>query len=124
MKAEYKLGKFGMVSIESPKSLAICFEVVAIWSSNPDQATLGRLCAGAIGLSTESNPILPSYRPERDKLLEYGYRCLERLLERGVTVGQIYEVGLIALMKCTEKLPNEEEVEKIENFISTPKGDI
>jgi len=121
MKAQYTLGKFGQVSLESPQSLAVCFEVVAVWSGNPDQATLGRLCSAAIGLSTESSPILPSYRPERDKLLEYGYRCLERLLERGVTVGQIYEVGLIALMKCTEKLPKEEEVEEIVNFSNTPK---
>jgi len=119
-----QLGKFGTIEITPPKSLAISFEIISVWSSNPDQATLGRLCASAIGICTESKPFLPSYRPERDKILDYGFRCLERLLEKGITASQIYNVGLECLMLCSDKLPNEEEITDIENFSSSRDSDI
>lgn len=119
-----QLGKIGEIHVEPPSSLAICFEIISVWSSNPDHATLGRLCACAIGICTESKPFLPSYRPERDKLLEYGFRVLERLLERGVTASQIYNVGLECLMLCSAKLPSEEEITNIENFSSSRDSDI
>ena len=50
-------------------------------------------------------------------------KLLEKLLERGVTASQIYNIGLECLMLCSAKLPSEEEITNIENFSSSRDSD-
>jgi hypothetical protein len=117
------LGKFGEIQFESPDSMATCFEIVTLLSTNPDSATLSRLCSCAIGICSDKEAILPSYRPLKEKPLEYGYRILERLLERGCNANHIFDIGMSCIMMMSEKIPSEEGVKENINFSNSQESD-
>lgn len=116
-----KLG--GRRSIKSP-SLAICFEFVSVWSTNTDMSTTARLSAGSIGVCLDHLAILPKYKPSIHKPSNYGHLILDRLLEKGITPGEIFEEGTKCLSLMASKIPTQEAVEEKVNFSNAPNGDI
>ena len=119
-----KLGSWGDLKAEAPQSLATCFEFVSLWAGEEDHATIGRLCAGALGLYLDAHKRLPKYRPLKQKPLEYGYLCLNRLLENGIPPNSIFEAGSLCLIDMAAKIPTEKEVEERENFSASHQGEI
>lgn len=115
------LGKLGKVQFLQPRSLAVAFEIVTLWAGHKDQATLSRLCAAAIGVCVDHEGKLPAYNPSREKVIDYGFRILERLLEANVNGVQIFEHGTVCLTLLAQNLPTEEQVEETVNF-STVNG--
>lgn len=111
----------GLIDIQSP-NLATCFEFVSLWSTRgEDTAELGRLCAGAIGVCIDHAAKLPKYNPAKHRPSEYGHICLDRLLNRGVSPGQVYEEGIKCLSLMTSKIPSQKEVDEKVNF-TTPEN--
>jgi hypothetical protein len=110
------LKKLGNVEPQTPASLATCLDFVSMWGSEPDRATLGRLCAGAIGICTDHAAILPKYKPMDHTPSGYGYIIMERLLAAGVTPGDIYTHGTECLVSMAKLIPTEAEVENKANF--------
>tara|TARA_E500000178_G_C17016207_1_gene753102 strand:+ start:1468 stop:1845 length:378 start_codon:yes stop_codon:yes gene_type:complete len=108
-------GEIGLVS----PSLATCFEFVSLWTTESDNAQLARLCSGALGVCLDHTMKLPKYRPGSSNPREYGHKCLEKLLESGVTASIIYEQGVTALSFMATKIPTESEVEEKANFSSS-----
>ena len=49
--------------------------------------------------------------------LDYGYRCLEELLQAGCTPATIYQAGSECLALMAAKIPSEDEVKEAENFL-------
>lgn len=113
-------GEIGLVS----PSLATCFEFVSLWTTESDNAQLARLCSGALGVCLDHTKKLPKYRPGSSNPREYGHKCLEKLLESGVTASIIYEQGVTALSFMATKIPTESEVEEKANFSSSQDPDI
>ena len=111
-----KLGKLGEVEFIQPRSLAIGFEIVTLWAGHKDQATLSRICAAAIGVCVDHEGKLPAYNPNREKIIDYGFRILDRLLEAGVNGVQIFEQGTVCLTLLAQNLPSEEDVNQAVNF--------
>ena len=117
------LKKLGELQTERP-NLASCMEYVTLWISNADNpAILARICAGAIGLAIDKTAKLPKYRAGIHKPLEYGYICLDRLLEAGITSNVIYEEGTKCLTFFADALPKEEEVQDKMAFLAQKKED-
>lgn len=111
-----QLGKLGEKPIHPP-GLGSCLEFVTLWATHgTDPGLLARICSGAIGLCTDKAAILPKYRPSVHKPLDYGYICMERLLEKGITSSVIYSSGSNCLMLMSKQLPVEEEVEETMGF--------
>ena len=50
---------------------------------------------------------------------EYGYRCLEKLLDAGITPKTIYEQGGKLLAHLATLIPQDEEVTEAENFTAS-----
>lgn len=113
----------GEIDLVSP-SLATCFEFVSLWTSESDNAQLARLCSGALGACLDHTRKLPKYRAGSSNPREYGHKCLERLLETGVTASTIYEEGVKALSFMATKIPTEAEVDEKANFSSSQDPDI
>lgn len=116
------LGKPRQATI--PQSLATCLEVTLVWGAcSDDTPSLLRLCSAAIGICTDSLAILPSYKPDKDKILSYGYKVLEKLLELGVDASLIFEDGTKLLTEMAKKLPQKKQVEESKDFLaSTEEG--
>ena len=110
------LGPFGQYDTTKPESLAICFEFTSLWAGQTDSALIARLCAGAIGIYLDTKAILPKYRPFDQKPLEYGHKCLDRLLQRGVPPRRIYDAGAKCLADMAIQIPTEQEVKEQANF--------
>ena len=110
------LGNWGKMEGEAPNSLATAFEFVTLWAGENDNSTIGRLCAGALGIYLDKTRKLPKYNPAKNKPLEYGFTCLDRLLAAGIVPVAIYEAGAICLADMATKIPSEEEVVEVENF--------
>ena len=105
--------------------LATCFEFVSLWSTNSsDTAELGRLCAGAIGVSIDHLARLPKYKPQVHKPSSYGHICLGRMLELNITPSQIYQEGIKCLTVMTSKIPTADEVKEKVNFSTKDDPDI
>ena len=115
-----KLG--GEKQIVSP-SLATCFEFVSIWSTNADMSITSRLCAGALGVCLDHLAILPKYKPSVHRPSGYGHLILDRLLQTGVSPGEIFEQGTKCLSFMASKIPTEEAVEEKVNFTPPQNGD-
>lgn len=115
------LGKLGQVDFQKPQSLAIGFEIVTLWAGHKDQATLARLCAAAVGVCSDHAQILPAYNPMREKIIDYGFRILDRLLQAGVSGVEIFEHGTVCLAMLAESLPSQEEVDEAVNFTTPPE---
>ena len=114
-----RLAKKGDVELSAPHSLATCMQFTALWAGDLDRARLSQLCAGAIGVCCGS---MPRYIPSNSAPLDYGYQCLEELLQAGCTPTVIYQVGSECLALMAAKIPSEDEVTEAENF-SKPDQD-
>jgi hypothetical protein len=114
-----RLAKKGDVELSAPHSLATCMQFTALWAGDLDRARLSQLCAGAIGVCCGS---MPRYIPSNSAPLDYGYQCLEELLQAGCTPTVIYQVGSDCLALMAAKIPSEDEVTEAENF-SKPDQD-
>lgn len=111
-----KLSQWGDIAPDKPR-LATAFEFVSLWAqAENDIAALGRLCAGAIGVCIDKHHKLPAYKPQIMTPNEYGYKCLDRLLENGFDSKAIYEEGTKALTFLAEVLPRNKEIEQAQNF--------
>jgi len=110
---ETKLGKFEQVKFTPPYSLAVCLQFTALWAGEQDRSDLAQLCAGAIGVSCEQ---LPRYAPSSSKPLDYGYMCMDLLLNAKVTPAQIYDIGSKCLANMAERLPTEDDATEAVNF--------
>lgn len=113
---QYQLGKLGETGVARPTSLATCLDFVSIWASEPNRAVLGRICAGAIGVCSQSNR-LPSYRPANGDPVGYGHVIMERLLEANVSPSEIYEIGAKCLTMMASAIPTKNEVETTADFL-------
>lgn len=109
-----RLAKKGDVELSAPHSLATCMQFTALWAGDLDRARLSQLCAGAIGVCCGS---MPRYIPSNSAPLDYGYQCLEDLLQAGCTPTVIYQVGSDCLALMAAKIPSEDEVTEAENFM-------
>lgn len=107
--------KIEEVQFKKPRSLGVCMQFVALWAGSLDRAELVQLCAGAIGVCSNITGI-PHYRPSQGKPLDYGFACMEYLLEQGITATHIYEKGRECLVLMSSSLPSDEEVEDTANF--------
>ena len=116
-----EIGRGGKMEPIPPKSLAGAVECVSLWAGDNDHATVGRLCAGALGVFLDSTKKLPKYNPLKEQPLEYGHRCLDRLLSAGIVPVRIYEEGAKCLAEMARLIPSEQEVSAAENF--TPLAD-
>lgn len=110
------LKKLGSHETITPKSLATCLDFVSVWGANPNRAQLGRLCAAAVGVCVDHSAILPKYKVSSADPLAYGHTIMDRLLEAGVTPGEIYDHGSQLLLAMAQQLPTEDEVEDLANF--------
>jgi hypothetical protein len=110
------LNKLGEHEIQVPSSLATCLDFISIWGSEPNRAQLGRLCASAIAVGIDHSKVLPSYPVTTGDPVKFGHKIMDRLLESGVTPGQVYEYGTMVLMEMMKAIPSEQEVEDQANF--------
>ena len=118
-----ELRKLGNIEAKKP-SLGICFEYVTLWSSaEGDPALLSRICAGAIGVTIDHAARLPKYRPAIMTAQEYGYNCLNRLLENGAGSTTIFKEGSKALAIMASALPQDENTEKEADFLDSQVED-
>tara|TARA_R100000406_G_scaffold68216_1_gene48610 strand:- start:2571 stop:2939 length:369 start_codon:yes stop_codon:yes gene_type:complete len=116
-----KIGKFEK-DIEPEFELATCLEFTLIWADSiDDSANLIRINAAAIGIALDSYSILPQYKPEKDKILGYGRKILQRLLEKNVTPKDIYSSGTEILTSMSKQLPNQETIDEKKDFFHSPK---
>ena len=119
-----QIGKF-QKDIEPNISIATCLEFVLIWgSASDDSASLLRVHASAIGVALEDYALLPSYKPERDKILVYGYKCLDRLLSQNVSTDEIYSSGAKILSMMLDRILKQKEVKEKEDFFCSPEEEI
>ena len=118
---EIKLGKFEK-DVKYNCDLATALEFVLCWGeSSEDTIQLLRLNAAAIGVALDSFAILPRYRPEKDKIFVYGFKVLERLLEKKVSSQEIYQAGSIVLTEMLKHIPQRDKVEEKEDFFCSPE---
>lgn len=111
-----KIAKFDK-DIEPNVNTATCLEFVLSWGAvSDDTASLLRVHAAAIGVVMDEYNLLPAYKPERDKILIYGYKCLNRLLDQKVQTDEIYAAGGVALSYMLERIPKQEKVKEKEDF--------
>tara|TARA_Y100001973_G_C5188660_1_gene329472 strand:- start:1069 stop:1437 length:369 start_codon:yes stop_codon:yes gene_type:complete len=120
---DVQLGKWGKLSGQPPKSLAIAFEFVTNWAGEENTAKICRLCAAAIGVYLDHLQKLPRYRATKETPSEYGYRCLEKMLAAGIPPKIIYEQGALLLAKMSTLIPQDEEVIEAENFTASDQGE-
>jgi len=110
------LKKLGEHEVVLPKSIAVCLDFVSIWGSEPNRAQLGRLCAAAIAVGVDHAKCLPAYPIATGDPITFGFKCLDRLLDAGMTPGSIYEQGSAVLAEMMKNIPTEKDVEDTANF--------
>lgn len=110
------LRKLGEHEIHMPKSLATCVDFVSIWGSEPNRAQLGRLCAAAIAVGVDHARILPAYKIASGDPILFGHKVMDRLLDSGVPLSEIYDMGSQVLLQMMKAIPTEEDVENTANF--------
>ena len=110
------LKKLGKHEVHIPKSLATCVDFVSIWGSDPNRAQLGRLCAAAIAVGVDHSKVLPAYKISTGDPILFGHKIMDRLLEAGVTLSSIYELGSQVLVLMMQAIPKEQDVEDTANF--------
>lgn len=110
------LKKLGEHEIQVPSSLATCLDFVSVWGSNPNKAQLGRICASAIAVGVDHAKVLPAYPVTTGDPVRFGHKVLDRLLEAGMTPGNVYESGTLVLVEMLKLIPTEQEVEDQANF--------
>ena len=116
MTIEIKLGKYTK-NVLLNADLATCLEFTLVWADLADNpAGLVRMCSAAIGVILDADSMLPKYRADKDSILKYGRKVLERLLEKNVPVQDIYNSGSAVLIAMSEKVPNQQVVEDTKDF--------
>lgn len=111
-----KLGDYSKES-ELATDIATCLEFTLVWGDvSEDPAALVRMCAAGIGVFLDSESMLPKYRPDNTKILSYGRKVLERLLEKQVPVQDIYDSGSAILIAMSNKIPSMKAVEDKQDF--------
>ena len=110
------LKKLGEHEVVLPKSIAVQLDFVSIWGSEPNRAQLGRLCAAAIAVAVDHARCLPAYPVATGDPITYGFKCLDRLLDAGMTPAAIYEQGSAVLVEMMKNIPTEKDVEDTANF--------
>lgn len=110
------LKKLGCHDVVMPKSLAVCLDFVSIWGSEPNRAQLGRLCSAAIAVGVDHAKVLPAYPITSGDPIKFGFKVMERLLDAGMTPGEIYEMGSNILVEMMKMIPSESKVEDQTNF--------
>ena len=103
-------------TVATVSSFAAALDIISIWSTNPNRAQIGRLCAAAIGATCEAFQ-LPPYKLSQADPISYGGRCLDILLRRGVSAPEIYENGTNLLIFISEQLPQQKEIEQVKKNI-------
>ncbi len=116
------LGKLGTHETRIPNSIATCLDFVSIWGSDPNRAQLGRLCASAIAVAVDHARILPAYPVHSGDPVKFGHKILDRLLDAGVSPGQVYDMGSEILLEMMRQIPTEREVEEVANFTPPEEG--
>ena len=115
-----KLGNFNK-EIEPKFNIATSLECTLVWSDSiDDSASMIRINAAACGIALDSFALLPSYKPEKDKILSYGFKILQRLLEKNVPVEEIYQSGTIILSTMSESLPKRQNIDDKKDFFLSP----
>lgn len=113
---ELCIGKFKR-EIKQEYSLATALEFSLVWADSVDDSSqLVRINAAAIGVALDSTNMLPAYRPNRDKILVYGRKILERLLEKNVPLDDIYREGTKILSAMSAKLPQQGAIDEQKDF--------
>lgn len=112
------LQTYGEIECSLP-SLAICYDIVSMWSGNQDRNIMGRLCSLAICVGIKDRRF-PQYTIKMTDPIGYGGKCLDFLLVSGVPVNQIIEHGLQLITWYAQMLPSEEDVNTAENFTEQP----
>ena len=70
-----------------PNPLLFVLTFISIWGSEPNRAQLGRLCAAAIAVGVDHSKCLPAYPVASGDPIVFGFKCLDRLLDAGMTPG-------------------------------------
>jgi len=105
-----------------PESLATCLEYALLWAEEENNsADLLRLCAAAIGVGLDHLAMLPKYKPQKQKIPEYGYIVLERLLNQNVRPPEIFNAGTQILTSMAKRIPSSEASEDAKNFLASPE---
>lgn len=116
-----KLGTFEK-DVEPKFDIATCLEFTLTWADAVDDtADLLRINAASIGVALDSFAMLPSYKPEKDKILVYGRKVLERLLDKKVPPNDIYIAGTDILTAMSKQLPSQETIEDKKDFFPSPE---
>ena len=110
------LRKLGEHPFQAPKSLATCVDFSSIWGSEPNRAQLGRLCAAAIAVGVDQARILPAYKIASGDPILFGHKIMDRLLDAGVPLSDIYDMGSQVLLEMMKSIPTEDDVENTANF--------
>ena len=120
-----KINVYGKdLEAQLPKSLATCLELSLVWGNvSDDHAQLCRLCAAVIGICTDHLAILPHYNPQRDRILNYGHKVLDRLLEKNSDVSLMFSDGTKLLTAITQKVPKQKEVNETKDFLASAEED-
>ena len=109
-----QLQHYGDIECRLP-SLAICYDVVSMWSGTQDRNIMGRLCALAVCCAVPDNRF-PAYTVTMSDPIGHGGVCLEFLLNQDVPISQIINQGIAIITWFANKLPSESEVNEVENF--------
>lgn len=116
MKVQITLGDYEK-EVELSTDLATCLEYTLAWgSAADDNVDLIRVSAAAIGVALDKEALLPKYRPEKDKILAYGRKVLERLLLKTVPMNDIFTAGSTILSAMSKAIPQQKEVEEKKDF--------
>lgn len=113
---EIDLQKLGKHNIILPKSLAVMVDLTSVWAGGLNRAQLGRVCACAIAVGIDHTKRLPAYPVAEGDPIKFGFKVMERLLDNGVSISDIYDYGSKILVMMFEALPKEEQIEEQANF--------
>jgi hypothetical protein len=65
-----------------------------------------------IAVGVDHAKCLPAYPIATGDPITFGFKCLDRLLDAGMTPGSIYEQGSAVLVEMMKNIPTEKDVEK------------
>ena len=120
---DIKLGDYHK-EVPPCNDLATCLEFVLTWGdASEDNVDLVRVCSAAIGVALDPEALLPKYRPDRDKILQYGRKILTRLLLKNIPMKDIYDSGSAYLTAMAQNIPQQKEVEEKMDFFPSAEED-
>lgn len=109
------LGEFSL-ELAAPRSLAACYEVLAIKDSHPL-----RCVAAALGLCWPGPDRRPAWRYETHyDAKRFGGEVIDALAKRGVDVAEISRVGVMALELVGDQVLDGREVDQLAGNSEAP----